>query len=158
MERLTRRVTVRLVKPEDLSDVYKIEESSFKDPYPLYFLSQLADANPTTFLVALDQRVIVGYAVVDEWTDQQHLVSIAVLPDYRRKGVGQALFNGLVERLREGKLILELRRSNIEALNFYLKNGFNRTGIADSYYTDGEDAIQMEKQIVKRLEIPAPAQ
>jgi [ribosomal protein S18]-alanine N-acetyltransferase len=157
LETLSPRVTVRPVKPEDLKDIYNIEESSFKDPYPAYFLLQLADANPTTFLVATDQALVVGYAVVDQWTDQQHLVSIAVLPDYRKKGVGQALFNGLVERLREGKLILELRRSNKEALNFYLKNGFNQTGIADSYYTDGEDAIQMEKQITKRLEIPTAA-
>jgi [ribosomal protein S18]-alanine N-acetyltransferase len=153
----TQRIEVRSVRPEDLTAISTIEEASFKDPYPAYFLAQLADVAADTFLVGLVQGGIVGYAVVDEWTEQQHLVSIAVLPNHRRKGVGQALFNGLVERLREGKLGLELRRSNKEALNFYLKNGFSRTGVAHSYYADGEDAIQMEKTITKNVEILTPA-
>jgi ribosomal protein S18 acetylase RimI-like enzyme len=38
-----------------------------------------------------------------------------------------------------------------------MKNGFREAGIAHSYYTDGEDAIQMEKLIEKKPEILAPA-
>lgn len=153
----THAIEVRIVRAEDLTAISEIEESCFKDPYPPYFLSQLAEANPNTFVVAVVEGNVVGYAVVDEWTDQQHLVSIAVLPSHRRNGIGQALFNELVERLQEGKLGLELRRSNKAALSFYLKNGFNQSGIAHSYYTDGEDAIQMEKMITKQIEILTPA-
>src|SRR5215467_5811013 len=142
METLTSsRLQVRLVRSEDLNAVSNIEDSTFKDAYPPYFLAQLADANPDTFVVALDNGEVVGYAVVDEWTDEQHLVSIAVLTGHRRKGVGQAMLNELLGKLREGRLGLELRRSNKEALNFYQKNGFSQKGIAHSYYKDGEDAI-----------------
>jgi len=59
--------------------------------------------------------------------------------------------------MQTGNMKLEVRRSNKTALEFYQKNGFIRTGIAHSYYTDGEDAIQMEKVIQKKAEILATA-
>ncbi len=157
MESLTRQAYVRPVKAEDLTAIHELEETCFKDPFPPYFINQLADANPETFLVAVDNGRVVGYAVVDNWPDHKHLVSVAVRADSRRRGIGQSLLDGLVERLGEGPLRLELRRSNSPALTFYLKNGFRQTGITLSYYTDGEDAIQMEKLIEKKMEILAPA-
>jgi len=158
METLTtRKLEIRPVRTEDLSLVYELEERSFKDPFPNYFIDQLADANPETFLVAVYTGAIVGYAVVDDWSDYQHLVSIAVRAGFRRRGIAQALLDDLFERSRSGPLRLELRRSNHEALQLYMKNGFRETGIAHSYYTDGEDAIQMEKLIEKKPEILAPA-
>ena len=158
METLTTRTyQIRPVRREDLSSIYRLEESSFKDAFPNYFISQLAEANPSTFLVAVESGQVVGYAVVENWTDHQHLVSIAVSQESRKKGIGQALLNEMMSRLREGPLRLELRRGNTAALALYKKNGFSETGIAESYYTDGEDALQMEKQIRARPRIMAPA-
>ena len=158
MESLTtRKVEIRPIRTEDLRLVYELEEQSFKDPFPNYFIDQLADANPETFLVAVYSGAIVGYVVVDDWSDHQHLVSIAVRAEYRRREIAQALLDDVFERSRPGPLRLELRRSNHEALQLYRKNGFRETGIAHSYYTNGEDAIQMEKLIEKKSEILAPA-
>jgi ribosomal-protein-alanine N-acetyltransferase len=148
---------IRLVKSADMDAISELEDASFEDPFPSYFLSQLADANPDTFLVAEVNGKIVGYAVVDNGIDQQHLVSIAVSAGLRRKGIGQALLDGLIRRLHEGSLGLEVRRSNKAAIELYHKNGFTDTGIAHSYYKDGEDAIQMERLIEKGAEILAPA-
>jgi [ribosomal protein S18]-alanine N-acetyltransferase len=158
MERLaTQEVQIRPFKADDISAISEIEQLSFKDPFPSYFLSQLAAANPETFLVAVINDKIVGYAVIDKWPDQEHLVSIAVIPASRKKGVGQTLLDHLVKRLQTGSLKLEVRRSNTAALELYRKNGFVRSGIAHSYYTDGEDAILMEKAVRKRPEILATA-
>jgi [ribosomal protein S18]-alanine N-acetyltransferase len=158
MERLaTQEVQIRQFKADDISAISEIEQLSFKDPFPSYFLSQLADANPATFLVAVMNDRIVGYAVIDKWPDQEHLVSIAVIPASRKKGVGQALLDHLMERLETGSLKLEVRRSNKAALDLYRKNGFVQSGVAHSYYTDGEDAILMEKVIQKRAEVLATA-
>ena len=140
-----------------MSAISAIEETSFTDPYPRYFLSQLAEANPDTFLVALINDRIVGYAVVDNWIDQQRLVSIAVGTGLRRRGIGQALLNGMYMRLREGALGLEVRKSNSGAIEFYLKNGFSQTGMSHSYYANGEDAVQMVKIIRRKVEIATPA-
>jgi [ribosomal protein S18]-alanine N-acetyltransferase len=149
------QLQIRQFRAEDISAISEIEQLSFKDPFPAYFLSQLADANPDTFLVAVKGDKIVGYAVIDKWPDQDHLVSIAVLPESRRKGVGQALLAHLIEKLQTGSLRLEVRRSNKAALDLYRKNGFVQTGLAHSYYTDGEDALQMEKLVQKKAEILA---
>ena len=148
---------IRPVKNADLDAISELENASFKDPFPSYFLSQLAEANPDTFLVAEVNGKIVGYAVVDNWTDQQHLVSIAVSAGLRKKGIGQSLLNGIIGRLREGPLGFEVRKSNTAAIQLYHKNGFTETGVAHSYYKDGEDAIQMEKLIERKTEILTPA-
>ena len=149
--------TIRPVRSTDMNAISELEDASFKDPFPLYFLSQLADANPDTFLVAEVNGKVVGYAVVDNWTDQQHLVSIAVSAGLRRKGIAQALLDEIVGRLRAGTLGLEVRKSNAAAIKLYHKNGFTDTGVAHSYYKDGEDAIQMEKLIERKTEILTPA-
>jgi len=158
METLSRQdFQIRAVKAEDMSSISDLEQACFNDPFPSYFLSQLAEANPDTFLVAVSNGQIIGYAVVDTWSDHQHLVSIAVHEQSRRKGIGQALLDELVQQIRNSPLRLEVRRRNKVALDFYLKNGFRQTGVSHSYYADGEDAIQMEKQVEKRVEILAPA-
>jgi ribosomal-protein-alanine N-acetyltransferase len=126
-----------------------LEQASFKDPYPYYFLSELARDNPETFIVATLNNEIVGYAVVDRWEDHDHLISIAVHPDNRRKGLGERLLTELEKRLSKDRpLKLEVRQSNSSAIQLYLKNGFRRTGFTEAYYADGEDAIIMEKSLV----------
>ena len=154
MEKLAEpTVQIRTVRKADLSAVHELESSIFKDPFPSYFIDQLADANPDTFLVAVENGSIVGYVVVDKWADHQHLVSIAVRSGLRRRGIGQAMLDNMIPRIRDGPLRLELRKSNQAALALYRKNGFKETGIAHSYYADGEDAITMEKWLGKKPEI-----
>lgn len=156
MERLANQeLQIRQFRTEDLSAISEIEQLSFKDPFPSYFLSQLAEANPDAFIVAVEGGKIIGYAVVDKWPDQEHLVSIAVIPESRKKGIGQTLLRVLIEKMRPGSMRLEVRRSNTSALDLYRKNGFVQIGIAQGYYADGEDAIQMEKRIGSKAEILA---
>ncbi len=137
---------VRPVRPEDMESVYKLEEACFKDPYPSYFLDQLAEANPLSFLVATIKGNVVGYGVVDRWRDHDHLVSMAVHPEARRRGIGRRLLVALRAGLEVDKpLRLEVRRSNTAAMGLYLSNGFRRVGEVEGYYVDGEDAILMAK-------------
>ena len=127
-----------------------MEQASFKDPYPLYFLTQLAHNNPNTFLVIAVDNEIVGYAVVEDWTDHDHLISIAIRPDKRRRGLGQQLMSELERKVSKNRpLRLEVRQGNKAAIEFYSKLGFVRTDFAEGYYTDGEDAIVMEKTFTK---------
>ncbi len=141
---------VRPVTRDDIEAISLLEEASFNDPYPSYFLSELARDNPETFLVLTLNNEIVGYGVVDHWEDHEHLISIAVRPDSRRKGLGEALLVELEKRLsKERPLRLEVRQSNLAAIQLYSKRGFTKTGVADGYYGDGESAITMEKMFVK---------
>src|SRR5712692_11099219 len=143
-------VKIRPVKPDDIEQISLLEQASFNDPYPSYFLSELARHNPDTFLVLTLNDEIVGYGIVDHWEDHDHLISIAVRPDSRRKGLGEALLVELEKRLsKERPLRLEVRQSNSAAIQLYSKRGFMKTGLAEGYYCDGENAITMEKRVVK---------
>jgi len=138
------------VKQDDIDAISLLEEASFNDPYPSYFLADLARDNPDSFLVLVLNNEIVGYGVVDHWEDHDHLISIAVRPDSRRKGLGEALLVELEKRLTKARpLRLEVRQSNVAAIDLYSKRGFTKTGLAEGYYGDGENAIIMEKKLVK---------
>src|SRR2546427_5785627 len=145
------RPSIRPATQDDTNAISLLEDASFNEPYPSYFLSELARDNPETFLVLTLNNEIVAYGVVDHWEDHDHLISIAVRPDSRRKGLGEALLVELEKRLsRERPLKLEVRQSNLAAIHLYSKRGFTKTGVAEGYYGDGEDAIIMEKRLVKK--------
>ncbi len=145
MQAVTRQ-EIRTVRPGDIEQVSLIEQACFKDPYPTYFLSQLARENPENFLVLTIGDKVIGYGVIDRWEDHDHLISIAVSPDRRRRGFGEALLLELEKRRSPDRpLRLEVRHSNGPAIALYSKRGFAKTGRAEGYYTDGEDAITMEK-------------
>src|SRR2546425_6294929 len=144
------RPSIRPATQDDTNAISLLEQASFNDPYPSYFLSELARDNPETFLVLTLNNEIVGYGVVDHWEDHNHLISIAVRPDSRKKGLGEALLMELEKRLsKERPLRLEVRQSNLAAIRLYSKGGFKKTGLAEGYYGDGENAITMEKRLVK---------
>jgi len=146
----TDEVNIRAVNQDDVERVSMLEQASFNDPYPSYFLSELARDNPETFLVLTLNNEIVGYGVVDHWEDHDHLISIAVRPDSRRKGLGEALLVELEKRLsKERPLRLEVRQNNSAAIQLYLKRGFTKIGLVEGYYGDVENAIIMEKRLVK---------
>jgi len=141
---------IRLVRQDDIAEISLLEEASFNDPYPSYFLSELARDNPETFLVLTLNDEIVAYGVVDHWVDHDHLLSIAVRPDSRRKGFGDTLLVELEKRVSKERLLrLEVRQSNLAAIQLYSKRGFTKTGAAEGYYGDGEDAVIMEKMLVE---------
>ncbi len=147
---------VRPVRPGDLDGVSRLEQLCFKDPFPPYFLSHLADSNPETFLVAISRGKVVGYAVVDLWSDHNHLVSIAVHPEARMRGIGSRLLVSLEQRLDERPLKLEVRKSNTDAIQFYAKRDFVEVGSLEGYYSDEEDAIVMGKTRGKAAESAEP--
>ena len=60
----------------------------------------------------------------------------------------QGLEKALLEKNIE-KIFLEVRLSNLPAQNLYIKNGFNRINVRKSYYSDGEDAVVMAKELTK---------
>jgi len=78
-----------------------------------------------------------------------HVVSIAVLPQYRRKGVAQALINAALEGMRNYKAklcYLEVRVTNDVGIALYKKLGFEVSKTMNGYYSDGENAYVMTKK------------
>ncbi|MGC9105349.1 MAG: GNAT family N-acetyltransferase [Thermoprotei archaeon] len=135
-------------RPEDLDGIYEVEVNSFERPYPKGLLKFYLVMTPETFVVAKDDGKVVGYAVgVLQWGSVGHVVSIAVLKEYRRKGIGRALLEELESRLiRLGAKYFILETSvNWEAKKFYFASGYLAVRFLKSYYSKNEHALLMMK-------------
>lgn len=153
-ERVRRRVqaaepiALRGFAPEDASAVAAIERRVFSDPWPeSFFLGELR--SPLIHARIAEQHGrIVGYSLAWLGGGSGHLGNLAVIPEMRRRGVGRALMDDLLERARAhgvDALTLEVRVSNFAAQWLYRGYGFRVAGLRRRYYRDtGEDGLVME--------------
>lgn len=70
------------------------------------------------------------------------VISVATLPEFRRKGLGRRLVEAALADLRVQRAFLEVRVSNTEAKRVYESVGFQVMGIRKKYYGGVEDAVQ----------------
>jgi len=145
-------IRIRRMKENDIPQVIKIEEDSFKYTYPPLLIMQILSSFPEGFLVAEDERNdrIVGYIMgLIEW-GHGHIISIATSKEYRKRGIGTALLKKLEDILFKkynvGYIALEVRFNNREARRFYYKRGYKDKRLLPRYYEDGTDAILMVKR------------
>jgi len=97
--------------------------------------------------VEAELKSIVGYAGLWLMTDEAHITTIAVDPDYQGYSIGELLLLGLIDRAQQigaRWLTLEVRTSNKVAQNLYEKYTFKEMGLRRRYYSDNnEDALVM---------------
>jgi len=111
----------------------------------LFFLLAFGD---TVRLKALDeQRRVVGFVAGDP---QPHrgfawIVTLGVLPEQRRRGLGERLLAACEVRLKEPRLRLFVRVGNLPAIALYHKAGYHEIRREPRYYPGGEDGLLMEK-------------
>jgi len=134
---------IRPFSLEDLDTILKIEQLSFpKSPYDRMTFVHLHILYPQSFLVYTEKKAdgkeeVLGYII---FSPEGHIISLAVLPEHRRKGIGRALLHQAMETPQLRLLHAEVRRSNLGAQAFYLRMGFRPMGIAPNYYGN-EDAL-----------------
>ena len=136
---------IRKFKSNDLREILRLEKKAFpKTPYYAPIFIYYAQLYPNNFLVYVDESShrIFGYII---FYREGHILSIAVDPKYRRKGIGSSLIKEVI-KLLDGNAKVEVRVSNKGAQMFYKKLGFTRSGIISRYY-DNEDAIVMIRSI-----------
>jgi ribosomal-protein-alanine N-acetyltransferase len=125
--------------------------------YSDYFFECILRELPEAFIIAEINDRIVGYIMCKiefgfsnfrklGFVKKGHVVSVAVLPEHRGKGLGKALMlegiNGVMSR-KSDEIYLEVRKSNESAIKMYQKLGFQIKSNLRTYYRDGEDAYLM---------------
>ncbi|QWC24793.1 ribosomal protein S18-alanine N-acetyltransferase [Bacillus haikouensis] len=133
---------------DDLDAVMEIEHRSFSIPWTREaFYNEIEQNHLSTYLVVEDGECIAGYCGVWLVVDEAHITNVAVLPDYRGKGLGEALMKRIMEIAKQvgaHVMTLEVRVSNEAAKGLYRKMGFQDGGIRKRYYSDNqEDALVM---------------
>jgi ribosomal-protein-alanine N-acetyltransferase len=102
------------------------------------------------FVAELDDDVA-GYAACWTVIDQSELGNVAVSPRARGLGMGGALVDAVVERVKERgahEVFLEVRESNAVAQGIYRDRGFIVVGRRRSYYAQPtEDALVMRLRV-----------
>lgn len=154
---------LRPFRPDDLDGVMGINRACLPENYSSYFFMDLHERYPATFIVAEQDRILAGYIMCRIETGfssfskfgiskKGHIVSIAMLEKYRRKGVGSALIKEARKNMQLYKAkecYLEVRVSNIPAVEMYKKLGFDIVRTTQGYYADGENAFVMAKKLKK---------
>jgi ribosomal-protein-alanine N-acetyltransferase len=141
-------VELRRLEPSDLDAVEEIERASYPTPWSrAMFAAELEKPSSLAIGAYHDGGELVGYAIVSRYVDAWHVMNIAVVPDFRRRGIGRSLLERLFEVTasdpRRG-YTLEVRVSNAEAIRLYERLGFEARGVRRGYYTDNrEDALIM---------------
>jgi len=112
---------------------------------------ELYESVPDGFYVAIIDGETVGYVVgFISIPIRGRVFTLAVKEEYRSMGVGTQLMDKICETLKSNgsdEATLEVRISNIPAQHFYMKRGFVPAWVERGYYTDGEDALIMKKEL-----------
>jgi len=132
----------------DLDEVLAIEKLSFRTPWSRQaFIGELTQNPLATYLVGRVGERMVCYGGVWLFLGEAHITNVAVHPEARGRGYGEALCLALIaeaEQVDIHKVTLEVRASNTVAQNLYRKIGFHAAGRRPGYYTDtNEDAVIM---------------
>ncbi|MBQ9598574.1 MAG: ribosomal protein S18-alanine N-acetyltransferase [Clostridia bacterium] len=134
---------------EDIPEIAALEKVCFKVPWSEKSFRDEMSNKLAIYHVAKDNGKCIGYAGFWNVSGEGGITNVAVLPEYRRQGVGSMLITEMIktaETLELLLLTLEVRKSNLAAQALYGKYGFEIIGERKRYYSDNnEDAFIMTK-------------
>jgi ribosomal-protein-alanine N-acetyltransferase len=143
-------VSIRKATEADIDKICRIEVARTGAWKRQQFTAELSLEFGNFLVIEVDHEVI-GFAVSWYVADEIQLNNIGIIPDYRRRGMGTMLLDRLVadscvRTPCPDKIVLEVSISNIAAILFYRKYGFEETGRRKNYYRQS-DAVLMIKEI-----------
>lgn len=158
--RVEHRLSLRPMVPDDLAAVDALSKEAFEHPWSEELLRRELEHDWSTVLLAVEESSssgerpverIVGFLVFWLVHDEIHILNIATLPAFRRRGAARALLAQAEKTgVAKGAVLatLEVRKSNSPAIALYEGLGYRRMGVRPGYYApDGEDAIVMSKSL-----------
>lgn len=142
---------IRKMTAADINSVAELDKKCFAIPWSQNAFKDEMENDIAVYFVAYEGDFIAGYCGYWRVADEGDITNVAVLPDFRRKGIGSSLIEFMTEDARGRNLsclTLEVRKSNIAAQNLYRKFGFEIIGLRKRYYSDNdEDALIMMKKL-----------
>ena len=135
---------------QHVSQVAELERLCFSQPWSERSVAEELDNSLSFWLVCVEEERVLGYVGSQTVLGETDMMNIAVSPESRRTGIGEALLAVLVEELKSRGshcLSLEVRASNDAAIALYKKLGFSQVGRRPNYYRNPkEDALILRKE------------
>jgi ribosomal-protein-alanine N-acetyltransferase len=141
-------IEVSSAERADISEIAALAAASFSHPWQAGSFEQELGLDEARLWVAREGAERIGYLAARRIADEVHVLSIAVDPPWRGRGVARALLDTLLrEETARGarSALLEVRSSDLLARAFYANAGFVAVGRRPRYYPDGDDAVLMTR-------------
>jgi ribosomal-protein-alanine N-acetyltransferase len=132
----------------DLSALRRLEKICFPlDVWPLWDLIGVLTFPGVVRLKATHNGEMVGFIAADirRAENLAWISTLGVLPTYRRRGVARTLLQASEAQLPVPRIRLSVRASNQPAISLYSSFGYQQHSIWSRYYSDGEDALVLQK-------------
>lgn len=147
-------VEIRLALPADAQQIAQLSRVAIEHGLrwrwtPARVLECQRDAS-TNVAVACERRSLAGFGIMSYGDDRGHLLLLAVPAPKRRRGIGSALLRWLESSALTagiGKIQVEVRSDNAEALWFYRNSGYAEVARLADYYQGVEDGVRMERNL-----------
>lgn len=134
----------------DLNAVRELERLSFPlDAWPLIEIVGVLAFPGVERWKALEGEKLVGFVAADirRSQDLAWIATIAVHPEHRRRGIGRRLMKKVEGLVRVSRMRLSVRSGNRGAIALYQRQGYEQMDVWPKYYSGGEDAVVMEKEL-----------
>lgn len=147
-----KKLIVRQMEEKDLPAVYEISKTTLLDIWSFEdYKKELFENSFATLLVLTYDDVVIGF--IDFWVtyNSATIAQIAIHEQLQGKKLGSILIDDMISRLTSlgdvEVVSLEVRTNNKQAINFYLKHGFEISVTKKKYYKNGDDAYYMLRNI-----------
>lgn len=138
---------IREITIDDISLYNKLGNELNDNFEKLFDLEGLLNNNYNKILGYYESNIIRGFIHITISFEVFDIVNIIVQKEYRNKGIGTKLLNYVIDNYSECKrIMLEVRESNIEAIEYYKSNNFKIINVRKNYYGN-EDALIMERDV-----------
>ncbi len=135
-----------IAQKENIADIAAIEAACFSSPWNSLTLEAELENECSHIFTAVDGGKAVGYVLLYIVAGEADIVRVAVLPEYRRRGVARELLTRAFEKI-DGAVFLDVRESNTPAIELYKSLGFEDTGVRKNYYSNPtENAVLMKRE------------
>lgn len=131
----------------DAEKIYALETACFSDSWSHTAVENQLKSGNAIWLITEENGIPCGYALGSIVCGEAELYRIAVSDDFRRRGLGEKLLSGFIEKCRSmdgEKIFLEVRSRNVPAISLYKKAGFEEISVRKGYYGD-DDAVIFAK-------------
>ena len=143
-------ILYRYAENKDVSDILSLDKENFSNNFEEEFY--LEYIKNQRVIVAEKETNVIGYILFNQILDEAEIYKIVVLKDFRKKQIAFKIIEFLLNELKKSdvkKIFLEVRKSNIPAINLYKKCEFiDIREIVDYYSNPKENGIMMLKEVV----------
>lgn len=141
---------IREFTQKDIAKIAAIERACFAEAWSLEMIKAECVRPEFCALVLEEEEETLGFIMGSVLFEDAEIYKVAILPQHRGKGLGYAAVDGFAAAVKSRggtRIFLEVRPSNEAALRLYQKYGFEKTRLRKRYYADGEDCLEMKKDL-----------